>query len=95
MSGSNFNEILKKDNGKTELKTRKKFASKAFNNSSHYDTAIFKYFNIDLESEFAFKQSIMESKKLRYGENPHQKGVFYGNLEDILQQLHGKEMSYK
>ena len=83
--------ILENGNGTTQLETRKKFASKAFNISSHYDTAIFNYFN---EDEVAFKQSVKENKVLRYGENPHQNGNFFGNLSDMFEQLHGKELSY-
>ena len=51
----------------------------------------YNYFN---EDEICFKQSIRNSKSLRYGENPHQKGVFFGELEDMFHQLHGKELSY-
>ena len=83
--------ILENGSGTTQLETRKKFASKAFNISSHYDTAIFKYFN---EEEVAFKQSVRENKVLRYGENPHQNGTFFGDLSDMFDQLHGKELSY-
>ena len=86
---SQYNEvlsILENENGSTVLETRKKFATRAFNISSHYDTAIFNYFN---EDEICFKQSIRNNKYLRYGENPHQKGVFFGDLEDMFQQLHG------
>ena len=91
---SQYNEflsVLENENGSTGLETRKKFAAKAFNISSHYDTAIFNYFN---EDEICFKQSIRNSKSLRYGENPHQKGVFFGDLDDMFHQLHGKELSY-
>jgi phosphoribosylaminoimidazolecarboxamide formyltransferase / IMP cyclohydrolase len=91
---SQYSEVLSiLENGKrdTDLNTRKKFAGKAFNISSHYDTAIFNYFN---EEEIVFKQSVVENKTLRYGENPHQKGVFFGNLSEIFDQLHGKELSY-
>ena len=83
--------ILENGKGDTDLNTRKKFAGKAFNISSHYDTDIFNYFN---EEEIVFKQSVVENKTLRYGENPHQKGVFFGNLSEIFDQLHGKELSY-
>lgn len=83
--------ILETENGSTEIETRKQFAGKAFNISSHYDTAIFGYFN---EEEISFKQSIRDSKTLRYGENPHQKGVFFGDLEEMFEQLNGKELSY-
>tara|TARA_B110000967_G_C18887987_1_gene565317 strand:+ start:320 stop:1840 length:1521 start_codon:yes stop_codon:yes gene_type:complete len=83
--------ILENGKGDTDLNTRNKFAGKAFNISSHYDTAIFNYFN---EEEIVFKQSVVENKTLRYGENPHQKGVFFGNLSEMFDQLHGKELSY-
>jgi phosphoribosylaminoimidazolecarboxamide formyltransferase/IMP cyclohydrolase len=64
----------------------------AFETSSHYDTAIFKHFSP--ESKEVFKQSIRHPHLLRYGENPHQQGIFYGNLEAVFTQLHGKEISY-
>ena len=86
-----FLEILSKNNGATELSHRKKFATKSFHISSHYDTAIFNYFN---EDEVVFKVSETTSKTLRYGENPHQKGYFFGNLEAMFDKLHGKELSY-
>ncbi|MBN2484995.1 MAG: bifunctional phosphoribosylaminoimidazolecarboxamide formyltransferase/IMP cyclohydrolase [Bacteroidales bacterium] len=79
--------------GKTSLETRKELAMEAFQVSSHYDTAIFNYFNGAFKKP-VFKQSIHTSKTLRYGENPHQQGVFYGNFEEIFEQLHGKEISY-
>jgi len=79
--------------GTTTFEERKELAMKAFHISSHYDTAIFKYFNEN--SEFSvFKQSIAGSKALRYGENPHQKGTFFGNFDDLFEQLNGKEISY-
>ena len=73
------------------MEQRKKFAAKSFNISSHYDTAIFNYFN---EDEVVYKASETVSKTLRYGENPHQKGYFFGNLDDMFDKLHGKELSY-
>ncbi|MEA2042693.1 MAG: bifunctional phosphoribosylaminoimidazolecarboxamide formyltransferase/IMP cyclohydrolase [Bacteroidota bacterium] len=85
--------ILSDDKGKTTLSTRKKFAAKAFQVSSHYDTAIFNYFN-EKEEIMAFKRSIPVGRELRYGENPHQKGYFFGDFEEIFDQLHGKEISY-
>ena len=85
-------DILKSQNGASTLAQRKSFASKAFNISSHYDTAIFNYFNDG--SITALKQSIQESKTLRYGENPHQKGTFYGKLDEVFDKLNGKELSY-
>ena len=86
-----FLEILSENNGTTSIEQRKKFAAKSFNISSHYDTAIFNYFN---EDEVVFKASEMVSKTLRYGENPHQKGYFFGNLDAMFDKLHGKELSY-
>lgn len=85
-------ELLKTQKGATSIDQRKAFASRAFNISSHYDSAIFNYFNDG--SVPSLKQSIQEFKRLRYGENPHQKGVFYGNLNEIFDQLNGKELSY-
>jgi phosphoribosylaminoimidazolecarboxamide formyltransferase/IMP cyclohydrolase len=86
-------EILKTQNGETTLDQRRLFAQKAFNISSHYDTSIFKYFNQE-EPMPVFKESIQTSQVLRYGENPHQKGVFYGDLDRMFTKLHGKELSY-
>jgi phosphoribosylaminoimidazolecarboxamide formyltransferase/IMP cyclohydrolase len=85
-------DILTNGNGSSTLEQRKTLAGAAFNVSSHYDTAIFNYFNG--ENAGAFKQSIQTSKVLRYGENPHQKGVFYGKLEEVFTQHSGKELSY-
>lgn len=84
--------LLEADNGETSLETRREFASDAFNVSSHYDSEIFKYF--DGEKKSALKVSERQVKKLRYGENPHQEGLFYGNLHELFEQLHGKEISY-
>ena len=86
-----FLSILSANNGETSIEQRKKFAAKSFNISSHYDTAIFNYFN---EDEIVYKASVQTSKVLRYGENPHQKGYFFGNLEAMFEKLHGKELSY-
>jgi phosphoribosylaminoimidazolecarboxamide formyltransferase/IMP cyclohydrolase len=86
-------DILNDRNGITSLEERKWFAASAFNVSSHYDTAIFNYFDQSTKIG-GFKQSILQAKTLRYGENPHQKGVFYGDLEKMFTQLHGKEISY-
>ena len=85
--------ILKTQNGETTYDQRRKFAKQAFNISSHYDSAIFNYFNQDF-TEPVFKQSIQKSQVLRYGENPHQKGIFYGNLDAMFTKLNGKELSY-
>lgn len=86
-------EILRGQNCETTSDQRKLYASKAFDISSHYDTAIFTYLNAD-EKVKSFKSSFRTSKLLRYGENPHQEGVFYGNFEEIFEQIHGKELSY-
>ncbi|MFZ4399783.1 MAG: bifunctional phosphoribosylaminoimidazolecarboxamide formyltransferase/IMP cyclohydrolase [Bacteroidales bacterium] len=90
---SDFLALLNAKQGYTELADRKLFAAKAFNVSSHYDSHIFNYFNKELEIP-VFKQSILKSNKLRYGENPHQSGVFHGDISDYFHQLHGKEISY-
>ncbi len=90
---SEFLELLESNNGKTSETDRKRFASKAFHISSHYDTAIFNYFNKNNE-ESALKISETKGHELRYGENPHQKGFFFGNFEAIFTKLHGKELSY-
>jgi len=84
--------LLETDQGKTSMETRKAFAGQAFNISSHYDSEIFGFF--DRENKSALKVSVKDSKKLRYGENPHQEGYFYGNLDELFKQLHGKEISY-
>ncbi len=88
---SNFLDIMSTQNGKTTLEQRKSFAAKSFAVSSHYDSAIFKYLN---QNEIAFRESFNESSELRYGENPHQKGYFFGNLDELFTKLHGKELSY-
>lgn len=87
---NDFLTLLNTQNGQTSVKQRKKFAAQAFNQSSHYDTAIFNYLNKGI----SFKQSFTEYKTLRYGENPHQKGIFFGNLDAFFDQIHGKELSY-
>jgi phosphoribosylaminoimidazolecarboxamide formyltransferase / IMP cyclohydrolase len=84
--------LLNEKNGASDIEDRKYLAKSAFNISSHYDTAIFNWFNND-EEKF-FKQSITESRSLRYGENPHQEGTFYGDLDAMFDKLHGKELSY-
>jgi phosphoribosylaminoimidazolecarboxamide formyltransferase/IMP cyclohydrolase len=84
---------LESQNGATTLEDRRYFAAQAFQVSSNYDTHIFNYFN-RVENIPALKISETESKALRYGENPHQSAHFYGKLEDLFAQLHGKEMSY-
>jgi phosphoribosylaminoimidazolecarboxamide formyltransferase/IMP cyclohydrolase len=85
--------VLENQDASTSLKDRKQFAMQAFQVSSHYDTAIFSYFSKD-EEQKAYKASIPTQKKLRYGENPHQEGSFYGDFNEVFDQLHGKELSY-
>lgn len=86
-------QLLADKNGATDIADRRNFAAKAFDISSNYDTAIFNYFN-QTENITSFKQSVRQGNTLRYGENPHQQGTFYGNLSEMLEQLNGKEMSY-
>ncbi|MDR2936520.1 MAG: bifunctional phosphoribosylaminoimidazolecarboxamide formyltransferase/IMP cyclohydrolase [Rikenellaceae bacterium] len=86
-------EILQNQNGETSMEQRRWFAAQAFNVSSHYDTAIFNYFNRK-ENIPAFKSSYRQATPLRYGENPHQAATFYGDLDAMFEKLHGKEISY-
>jgi len=86
-------ELLNDKNGFTDIETRRKFATYAFQVSSAYDTAIFKYFNRQTGLN-SFRESYNNPRILRYGENPHQEGMFFGNLDAYLEQLHGKEISY-
>jgi len=88
---ASFINIYNNANGAPSLLERKEYAVKAFHTSSHYDTAIFNHFN---EKENRLKISIESSQQLRYGENPHQQGYFFGPLNDLLEHLHGKEVSY-
>lgn len=85
--------LLDTGNGATSIEERRNLAAKAFATSSHYDSAIFNYFN-QKEQLPQFKQSIQTAQVLRYGENPHQKGTFYGNLDAMFTKLNGKELSY-
>ncbi len=86
-------EIISANNGSTSIEDRKRFAAKSFAISSHYDTAIFNYFNKDQEIP-ALKLSENNGQVLRYGENPHQRGFFYGDFNQVFDKLHGKELSY-
>ena len=87
-----FLELINQKGANTTLEERRWFAKEAFSVSSHYDTAIFNYFDGDNAS--AFRYSADEAKPLRYGENPHQKGYFFGKFDEMFEQLHGKEISY-
>ena len=86
-------DLLTEKKGATSIDDRKIFATQAFQTSAHYDTAISQYFAGE-SSEAAFAKEGMAKKSLRYGENPHQAAEFYGDLNDMLEQLHGKELSY-
>ena len=88
-----FLKIYNEQDGATTLEQRRHFAAYAFNVSSHYDTAIFNYFNQE-ELLPAFKESSRKANVLRYGENPHQKGYYFGDLEACFTKLNGKEISY-
>lgn len=89
---ADLQKILIEKGGKSDIADRRYFAKKAFSVSSHYDSAIFNYF--DENSGEELRLSISESSALRYGENPHQKGVFFGDLNAMFEQLNGKEISY-
>ncbi|MDD4490389.1 MAG: bifunctional phosphoribosylaminoimidazolecarboxamide formyltransferase/IMP cyclohydrolase, partial [Paludibacter sp.] len=84
--------LIQENGAETTLEERRWFAKEAFAVSSGYDTAIFNYF--DGEEESAFRQAENNAKVLRYGENPHQRGVFFGKFEEMFEQLQGKEISY-
>jgi phosphoribosylaminoimidazolecarboxamide formyltransferase/IMP cyclohydrolase len=88
-----FLDLITDKKGLLSEEDRQAFAAKAFNTSSHYDTAIFNFFNKDSDIT-ALKLSESNGKTLRYGENPHQKGFFYGDFDAIFTKLHGKELSY-
>lgn len=85
--------LLREKKGITSLEDRKYYAAEAFKTTSHYDSVIFRYFNRDAGIE-VFRESINTSYKLRYGENPHQKGIYYGDPGRLFDKLHGKELSY-
>ena len=86
-------KLLKEKKGITSISERRYYAAEAFKTTSHYDTAIFRYFNKDAALP-VFRESINSAYALRYGENPHQKGIFYGDPEELFSKLHGKEISY-
>ena len=87
-----FLDMLMENGASTSLEERRWMAKEAFSVSSHYDSAIFNYF--DDNQGTAFRCAYEDQKSLRYGENPHQKGFFYGKLEEMFYQIHGKEISY-
>jgi phosphoribosylaminoimidazolecarboxamide formyltransferase / IMP cyclohydrolase len=88
----NVSAMLNEQKGETSVEQRRKYATRAFHTTSHYDGLIFRYF--DKEDPTAFKSSVEGAKVLRYGENPHQKGIYYGQLDQLFTQVHGKELSY-
>jgi phosphoribosylaminoimidazolecarboxamide formyltransferase/IMP cyclohydrolase len=85
--------LLEAKGGESDLADRKKFAAMAFDVTSHYDSAIFQYFNQEFKLP-SYKKSIQQGRTLRYGENPHQQGTFFGDLDGLFEQLNGKELSY-
>ncbi len=86
-----FLHYYTENNGATSLENRRLLATKAIHVSSHYDGAIFNYFNTD---ETYLKTSVAHGQILRYGENPHQKGYFFGDFDQMFTKVHGKELSY-
>jgi phosphoribosylaminoimidazolecarboxamide formyltransferase/IMP cyclohydrolase len=89
---SELEQLLKEQKGETTIEQRRSFAAKAFEVVAHYDVAIAKYFNPS--EALYFLESINNPKPMRYGENPHQSGVFYGDINKLFDQLSGKELSY-
>ena len=85
-------EMLDANGAETSLEERRWFAKEAFSVSSHYDSAIFNYFDGEEKSHFRLTEN--NAKILRYGENPHQRGVYFGKFDDMFEQLQGKEISY-
>lgn len=85
-------DLLDEKEGNTTIIDRKEFARKAFSVSSHYDSAIFNYFNEGKDD--LLRVSHNNSNVLRYGENPHQRGIFFGSFNEMFEKLHGKEISY-
>ncbi len=84
-------DILSNHDGESTIELRKELAKRAFEVSSHYDTQINAYF---MGNGASFSKKVSGAKVLRYGENPHQKANFYGNLDEVFTQIHGKELSY-
>ena len=92
------NKLIIEKNGFCDLNDRLLFAQRAFSITQNYESHISNYFdrkiNPNKKLPETFKQNILQSKQLRYGENPHQTGIYYGNLDDLFDQLSGKELSY-
>lgn len=87
-----LHSLLEEGKCQTSLETRRRFARESFGVSSGYDTAIFNWFDDNSLSEFKVSKNI--SKVLRYGENPHQKALYFGNLDEMFKKIHGKDISY-
>ena len=87
-------QLLQTQNGETSIEQRKAFAAKAFEIVGHYDVAIAKYFNTTNTDVEYFFHSETHPKIMRYGENPHQQGIFYGDYDKLFTKLNGKELSY-
>ncbi|WP_341841932.1 bifunctional phosphoribosylaminoimidazolecarboxamide formyltransferase/IMP cyclohydrolase [Chitinophaga caseinilytica] len=87
-------QVLVDGKGATTLEQRRFFAAKAFEVCAHYDVAIASWWMRNEEVKDYFQLSVPQGQVCRYGENPHQKGVFYGNLTEMFDKLHGKELSY-
>ena len=88
-------DILETQGAKTTLEQRRAFARDAFAVSSRYDSEIFNYFDSTSGQEpTALRIAVDGTSHLRYAENPHQKGCFFGDLNEVMEQLHGKEISY-
>lgn len=88
-----FHDILNTQNGEFSDENRREFARRAFKVTSNYDISIFNWFN-EGTTDIAFKHSIRRSDILRYGENPHQNGVFFGEFDKVFDKLNGKAISY-
>lgn len=86
-------QLLKENGAKSNIEQRRWFAKEAFAVSSSYDSSIFSYFDGE-ENPSALRIAIDDSKIMRYGENPHQKGMFFGDFNQMFTQVHGKEISY-
>ncbi len=89
-----FLQLLNEKDGVTSKADRKEYARDAFKVSSHYDTKIFEYYLDQKDEVSGFKQSFLGGKTLRYGENPHQQGIYYGELDSMFEKLGGKELSF-
>lgn len=86
-------KVLTEGEGASSMEERRRFAARAFELCAHYDVAIAGYFTRSEPQQY-FLASATPARGMRYGENPHQQGTFYGQLEELLEQLHGKELSF-